>query len=166
MHRFDSGAVDLRHVRRVDENERDGRPERDRVRDVLQLEGGRPEAEHGDHEDRRHAAEQVCVRDREQPEGEEDGAGEAAQHGEEEREREDEDLRDAKDLHVQLERACDLRKRCLELVPVEERLAHFVPAGRMRDRDSEQHEDDDGREQRDRDTAAAVTCAEDARAAL
>ena len=68
-------------------------------------ERGCAEPEQRDDEDRRHAAEEVGVDDREQPHREEDGPGQAAQHGEHEREDEDERLRDQEDLHVQQERA-------------------------------------------------------------
>src|SRR5215208_7111692 len=69
---------------------------------------------------------------------EEHRARQGAQHGNEEREGEDEDLGDAEDLHVQPERARDLREGVLEVAPVEERRPDLLPAGRMRDRDGEE----------------------------
>ena len=91
-----------------------------RGRHVAEPERRRAEAEHRDHEDRRDAAEEVGVDDRQRAQREEHRPRQAAQHREEEREDEDEHLRDAEDLHVQPERARDLRERRLELVPVEE----------------------------------------------
>ena len=74
MHRLDPGAVDLGDVRRVDEDERDDPPEDRRGRDALDRERRRAEAEQRDHEDRRHAAEEVGVGDRERADREEDRA--------------------------------------------------------------------------------------------
>jgi len=51
-------------------------------------------------------------------------------------------------------------------VPVEERRPDFVPAGSVCDRVTEHCENDKRRQERDRDAAAAVTRAEDPRAAL
>ena len=102
--RLDACAVHLGDVRAVDQHERDDAPEDHRRRHVAQPERRRAEAEHRDHEDRRDAAEQVGVDDRERAQREEHRPRQAAQHREEQREDEDERLRDAEDLDVELER--------------------------------------------------------------
>ena len=145
-----------RDVRAVDQDERDDPPEGRRRRDVLQRQGGRAEAEHRDHEDRREPAEDVRVDDHERANREEHRSGQAAQHRQEKREDEDEDLGDAEDLHVQQERAGDLRERRLELRPAEERLPHLGPARGVRDDVPDDREEDDGAQQRDRHAPAAV----------
>src|SRR5439155_20010078 len=147
--------------------ERDDAPERRRGRHALQRERGRAEAEDRDHEDRRHAAEEVGIHDRERPQREEHRPGQAADHREQQSEREDEDLRDAEDLHVELERTRDLGERGAELAPVEERAPHLGPARSVRDGDGEQHEEDHRARERDRDAARpARTEPEDLRAAV
>src|SRR5439155_7251189 len=138
-----------------------------RRRHGLQRERRRAEAENRDHEDRRHAAEEVRVDDRERPQREEHRPRQAADHGEEQREGEDEHLRDAEDLHVQLERARDLGERGAELTPVEECAPHLRPARSMCDRNHDQDEEDDRAHERDRDAArAARTEPEELRAAV
>ena len=69
-------------------------PQKGRSRSVpLDRERGGAEPEQRDHEDRRYAAEEVGVGDRERADREEDRAGEAAQDGEHQREDEDEEPR-------------------------------------------------------------------------
>ena len=170
VHGLDSGAIDLGHVRRVDEDERDDPPERRRERHVLQPQRRRAEAEHRDHEDRRHASEEVGVRDAEQAKRQGGRARQAADHGEHEREDEDERLRDQEDLDVEPERARDLGQRVLELTPVEERAPHLGPARRVSDQHGQQREEDDRAGGRDQRSATALGAghhaAEDSRAAV
>ena len=156
MDRVDPGAVDLRDVRAVDQDERDDPPEDDRLRHVGEPERGRAEAEHRDHEDRRDAAEEIGVDDRHRAHREEDRPGQAAQHREEEREDQDEDLRDAEDLDVEQERARDLGERRLELAPVEELTAYLRPARRVRHRHGDEREEDRGADERDRHAPAGI----------
>src|SRR5262249_42522548 len=133
-----------------------------------ELERGRAEPEHRDHEDRRHPAEEVGVDDRHRAQREEDGPGEAADHREEKGEDEDERLRDAEDLHVEQERVGDLAERRPERAPVEEGLLALGPAGRLGDDAPGDDEEDDRAERRDEPAAAAAAGpppAEDLRAA-
>ena len=83
MHRLDPGAIDLRHVRRVDEHERDDPPERRREWNPAQLQRRRAEPEQRDDEDRRHAAEEVCVGDAERAQREKHRPRQAANDCEE-----------------------------------------------------------------------------------
>ena len=163
VHGLDPGAVHLGDVRGVDEDERDDPPERRRRRDPLDRERRRAEAEQRDHEDRRHAAEEVGVGDRERPDREEDRAGEAAQDREGERREEDDRLRDHEDLHVQEERAGDARERALVDVPVEEGRLDLGPVRCVRDRVDDDSEDDDRRDEREGDGAAGAATPEDLR---
>ena len=96
-------------------------------------------------------AEEVDVDDRERADREEDGAGEAAEDRQEQRRHEDDRLDDEEDLHVDEERARDLRERVAVVAPVEEVRLERVPAGRLRDDDDDRAEDDDRREDGDRD---------------
>src|SRR5207244_1405323 len=76
----------------------------------------------------------------------------------------------AEDLHVEQERARDLRQRVLELAPVEERPANLRPARCVRDRKRQQREEPDGADNGDDDGTAALAAghhaAEDSRAAV
>jgi hypothetical protein len=155
MHRFDPGAINLGDVGGVDEDERDDSPEGRRAGDAGQLERGGAEAEQGDDEDRRHAAEEVGVDDGEGAEGEEDRAGEAADDGQAERDHEDQRLGDAEDLHVQEEGVGDPGEGARELVAVEKRALDLGPARRVDDRETERREDDGGADEGDRGASAA-----------
>ena len=137
MHRVDPRAVDLRDVGRVDEHERDDGPEELRLRQPREPERRHPEAEDGDDEDRRDAAKEVGVRDRERPDREEHRPRQRAEHGEEERRRQDQRLGDAEQLHVQPEGVQDLREAVLVDAPVEEVRLERAPAGRARDDDDD-----------------------------
>ena len=101
-------------------------------------------------QDRRDAAEEVDVDDRERADREEHGPWKAAENGDHEREDEDEDLRDQEDLHVDPEGREDVRERLLELLAVEERLLDVVPTGRVDDDDGDDQPDDDERSRRGR----------------
>ncbi len=124
---------------------------------------GRAEPEQRDHEDRRHAAEEVGVGDRERADREEDRPGQAAQDGEQQREDEDEDLGDHEDLHVQEEGARDDRERLAVLVPVEERRLDLGPVRSVCDPVDERGEEDERREQREGDGTTGAATPEDLR---
>ena len=178
VHGLDPRAVDLRHVGRVDEDQRHCSPDHLRRHAPEQLglghigesQRGDAEAEQVDEQDRGNAAEDVGVDDRQQAQREEDGAGKAADHGQPESREEDHDLRDAEDLHVREEGGRDAGQRLPEDLPVEERLLDLVPAGRRDDGDDEDGEEDDRRREGDRDRApagaAARQAADDLRAAV
>src|SRR3954464_10096284 len=121
-----------------------------------------------DPEDRRHAAEEVGVDDREHAQREEHRPGQRAEDGEQQREDEDEDLRDQEDLAVEPEGVRDLRERVAKGAPVEERPPDFRPPGRVRDGDADEDDEDDRADERDGDAPAAVPAGahavEDARA--
>ena len=71
-------------------------------------------AEDQDDEDRRDAAEEVGVHDREGAQREEDRSRQAPHHCDQERERKDQALRDQEDLAIEEEGPRDLRERNLK----------------------------------------------------
>ena len=107
MDRVDPGAVDLRHVGGVQQRERDDAPEERVARHARQPQAGNAEAEHEDDQEAGKGAEQVDVDRRQQPHGEEDRAGQAAQHGEHEPEEQDQHLGDEEEGDVDPELADD-----------------------------------------------------------
>ncbi len=121
MHGLDSGAVDLRHVRGVDERERND-PVHDRrlVRDEAELEARDAEADDERDDDDRRAAEEVGVGDRQGAKRQGSAPRQTADDGEREREHQDQGLRDDHHLDVHLEPRPDVRQRQPEAVRVEE----------------------------------------------
>ena len=87
-----------------------------------------PEAEDRDHEDRRDAAEEVGVDDRERAEREEHRPGQAAEHGENSAAGRMIGSAMQEELHVEPERVEDLREAVLVDAPVEEVRLELAPA--------------------------------------
>src|SRR5689334_4644014 len=156
MDRVDACAVHLADVRAVDQDERDDPPEDHRLRYPADSEGGRAEPEHRDHEDRRDAAKEIGVDDRECAERKEDRPGKAAKHREEQREHEDQHLGDAEDLHVEQECARNLGERGLELGPAEELPVNLGPTRGVRYRNRDDDEEHRGAEKCNSHAPAAV----------
>ena len=100
MDGVDAGAVDLGHVRRVDQGQGDDRPRGTPRRGALDPEAGDAEAEDVDDEDPRDRPEDVHVDRRQEPDREEDRARQAAHDREEQAEAEDEHLGDEEQLDV------------------------------------------------------------------
>ena len=80
VHRLDAGAVHLRDVGRVHEDERDDTPEQRVDRDARERERRDPEAEDVDDEDGRHSAEEIDVDHGKCPHREEHWPGKPPQH--------------------------------------------------------------------------------------
>ena len=121
--RVDAGPVDLGHVRRVDERQRDDAPRRTRRSGTPGIRSaGMPEAEDEDDQQAGDGPEHVHVDRREQADREEHRPRQAAQHRQHEAEHEDQDLGDQEQPDVDPELADQLGQRRPEDLGVEERL--------------------------------------------
>ena len=128
MHGIDARAEHLGHVRRVGEDERDGAPE-GRGQAFEEVESGNAEDDEVEHDDERHASEQVGVPGGERAKGEEDRSAERAERCEQQREHQHADARDDEDLEVQPEPFQDARQRGECDLGIEEGVLHACPAG-------------------------------------
>ena len=151
-------------VRRVDQDERDDAPEGVDVGIPSDRERGSAEAEQRDHEDRRHAAEEVGVDDGERANREEDRAGEARSTASK--------SAVTRMIASAITKIFTLSRNAREiagkdsryLVPVEERLPHLGPVRRVRDDVDEPAEEDDRAQQGEGDGAPCAAAPENARA--
>jgi hypothetical protein len=127
VHRLDAGAVDLGHVRRVDERQRDHAVRRDRpVRDVAELQARQPEADEERDNDDRRSAEEVGIGDRQGPQRSRCGPRQTADDRNAERQHQDEHLRDPHHPQVQLEARPDIGHRQRVAVRIEERVDYLM----------------------------------------
>ena len=96
---------------------------------------GDPEPEHDDDEDPGQGPEDVDIDRGQEPDREEDRAGQAAEHRDQQAERQDEDLGGDEQPHVQPERGDQGRQAGPEDLAVEEVLLDLRPVGRVDDQD-------------------------------
>ena len=129
MDRFNAGTVDLADVCRVDQHERDERPEEGLFRDPFNLQRRNAEAEHVNDEDARHAAEEVHVDRGEDAQRCECWGCNGAPECDQQTDREDEEFGDDEEANVDGERLRNGGERGGEVASVEEGLLDLGPGG-------------------------------------
>ena len=129
MNRFNAGAVDLAHVRRIDQDECDERPEEGLLWDAVDLQRWDAEAEHIDDQDARHATEEVNVDRGEDAQRREGWRRDGARECNEEADRQDQQLGEDEELDIDEECPRNLRERSREVAAVKEGLLHLRPGG-------------------------------------
>ncbi len=147
--RFDAGSVDLRHVCRIDEGERDDRPEERLVRDPRDPESGDAEPQDVDDDEPGHGPEDVDVGGRQTPDREEDRTRQTPQDREQEPERQDECLGDEEQLDVRPERGDQAGQARPEQRPIEEVRLDLGPVRGVDDDPPQPADHDDRADQRD-----------------
>ena len=129
MDGLNARTVDLAHVGRVDQHERDERPEEGLLWDSIQLQRRDAKAEHIDDQDAGHAAEEVHEDRGEDPKRRKRGRGDGARKRDQQSDRKDEQLRNDEEAHIDGERLSDRRERSGEVASVKEGLLDLWPGG-------------------------------------